>query len=247
MKVQPLGKYKNRSRKNRIFINIFCNIMIVCMLVTVFSVAFSREIETAFSGLSSAIYRGNEENNNISLMINVYWGEEYIPEILEVLEENNVQATFFIGGSWADKNVATLNMIADAGHEIANHGYWHKDGDKLSEEGNSKEISNAESMIYALTGIKTTLFAPPSGAYDSETLKAAESLGYQTIMWSKDTIDWRDQDASLIYKRATTNQQNGDLILMHPTAATLEALDDIIKTTKANGFNLVSVSENIAL
>ncbi|MFI3166977.1 MAG: polysaccharide deacetylase family protein [Bacillota bacterium] len=245
MKINNIKNKIKRSKTNKLYINIFCNALILAMLVSVFTISFSRELETAFTDVSSAIYRGNTQNNNISLMINVYGGEEYIPEMLEILEENNVQATFFIGGTWADKNADILNMIADAGQEIANHGYFHKDGDKLSEDGNSKEISNAESMIFALTGIKTTLFAPPSGAYNQATLSACESLGYQTIMWSKDTIDWRDQDVSLIYKRATTNQQNGDLILMHPTACTVLALEDIIKTTKENGFNLVCVSENI--
>ncbi len=238
---------RKRTRKNKIFVNVFCNLLIIAMLFSVFSISFSRELETAFTDVSSAIYRGNAEKPNISLMINVYWGEEYIPEMLEILAQNNVQATFFIGGSWADKNPDMLRKIAENGHEIANHGYFHKDSDKLNFEGNTKEISNAESMIFALCGEKTNLFAPPSGAYNQTTLESAESLGYQTIMWSKDTIDWRDKDEKLIYKRATTNQQNGDLILMHPTKCTKNALDDIIKTTKSNGFSLVSVSENISV
>ena len=89
------------------------------------------------------------------------------------------------------------------------------------------------------------LFAPPSGAYSSITLDVAESLGYKTIMWSKDTIDWRDHDASLILKRATTNLNNGDLILMHPTEATVQALSDIIASIKSQGFEIITVSKNI--
>ena len=64
-------------------------------------------------------------------------------------------------------------------------------------------------------------------------------------MWSKDTIDWRDQDEDLIYKRATKNLQNGDLILMHPTKATLKSLQNIITKIQTEGYNLTTVSQNI--
>ena len=96
------------------------------------------------------------------------------------------------------------------------------------------------------TGIEMNLFAPPSGAYSSATLTAADTLGYKTVMWSKDTIDWRDKDSWLIFNRATKNISNGDLVLMHPTKDTLKALDDIITEIMSKGLMLVTVSENLA-
>ena len=90
-----------------------------------------------------------------------------------------------------------------------------------------------------------TLFAPPSGAYDKTTVSCASSLGYKTIMWTRDTVDWRDKDAELIYSRAIKNAKGGDLILMHPTEKTLEALPKIITWFKDNGFNLTTVSNTI--
>ena len=90
--------------------------------------------------------------------------------------------------------------------------------------------------------IEMTLFAPPSGAYNITTVDAAVSLNYNTIMWTHDTIDWRDQNADLIYNRATKNLSNGDLILMHPTKKTVEAMANIISTAINNGFNPTTVS-----
>ena len=90
------------------------------------------------------------------------------------------------------------------------------------------------------------LFAPPSGAYNQTTLDIAKTYGYQTIMWTKDTIDWRDKDAKVIYDRAVDNSQNGDLILMHPTACTLEVFGDIIDFYLDKEFSVVTVSENIS-
>jgi peptidoglycan/xylan/chitin deacetylase (PgdA/CDA1 family) len=96
-----------------------------------------------------------------------------------------------------------------------------------------------------IIGVEMELFAPPSGAYSSNTTKAAGFLGYKTIMWSKDTIDWRDQDAGVIYNRATTNMCGGDLILMHPTKGTAGALEKIILYAKKHNFCLTTVSKTL--
>ncbi len=192
------------------------------------------------------IYNGDRNSKNVCLAINVYWGSEFIEPMLDVLKRNNATATFFIGGMWATKENNLLNKIKDEGHEIANHGYYHKEHDKISKERNIEEISNTEKVIEEICGAKTNLFMPPSGAFNQTTLKVASELGYKTIMWSKDTIDWRDQDATLIYNRATQNIQGGDIILMHPTTKTSEVFEDIIKSLKRGGWNLVNVSTNIS-
>ena len=88
-----------------------------------------------------------------------------------------------------------------------------------------------------------TLFAPPSGAFGKGTLAVAEELGYKTVMWTRDTIDWRDHDADVIYKRAVKNIKGGDLILMHPTDCTLKALERIIIETFSNNLGIAPVSE----
>ena len=100
-------------------------------------------------------------------------------------------------------------------------------------------------MVKSLAGIDMNLFAPPSGDFNDVTLEVADKLGYKTIMWTKDTIDWRDKDTNLIYNRATAKPNNGDLILMHPTKNTVEALSGIINFYKNKGFNLVTVSANL--
>ena len=67
----------------------------------------------------------------------------------------------------------------------------------------------------------------------------------RTILWSKDTIDWRDQDETKIFTRATKNVQKGDFILMHPTKKTVEALDDILEYYKELNLKPITVSENL--
>ena len=222
------------------------NTLIVLFLAGISALAIwgTNAISTS-SAVSGVYYNGDKSSKNVSLMINVYWGTEYLDDMLSILKENDVKTTFFIGGTWAVLNEDMLKQIYEDGHEIANHGYHHKDHDKLDEEGNLNEISTTHTIIQELLGVEMNLFAPPSGAYDKLTVSCASSLGYKTIMWTRDTVDWRDKDAELIYSRAIKNACGGDLILMHPTEKTVEALPKIISWFKDNGFNLTTVSQTL--
>ena len=202
--------------------------------------------EILTEGLQAQIYRTAGENaSGVSLMFNVYSGTDEVYQILQILEEFDAKATFFIGGCWADDNVACLRDIFISGHEIGNHGYFHKDHDKLSVLENQREIYTCNHFIELTIGVTPTLFAPPSGAYGNATLTACEVLQMKTILWSKDTIDWRDQDEKKIYTRATKNVQKGDFILMHPTKMTVAALDDILAYYKTIDLIPITVSQNL--
>lgn len=190
-------------------------------------------------------YNGNRKSDKVSLMFNVYEGAEVVEGILSVLNNEEVKATFFVGGCFIDDNSELLNEIVKGGHEVGNHGYFHRNHAQLDEEGNLLEIENTAKVVKALCGVDTNLFAPPSGAYGQITMKVAQNAGYSVVLWSKDTIDWRDADAEKVYKRATEGVRGGDLVLMHPKKHTLKALPDIIKFYKNAGLKLCTVSENL--
>lgn len=231
--------------KRKVFVNVVANAALVAVVGMLAFFAFGGGAVGVFSEGYAAIYKGNTKSNYISLMFNVYQGNEYIIKILDILERYHCKATFFVGGIWAERNPELLELIVLRGHEIGNHGYFHKDHAKLSENGNIEEISYTHKIVKSITGIDMTLFAPPSGSFNKVTLKAAEELNYKTIMWSRDTIDWKEQDVKTISKRATTNAKGGDLVLMHPTKGTASALEDILKHLIEKGFEVVTVSQNI--
>ncbi len=229
------------------FLKIFTNVFIVIVVSVVFAIGFfPTSTVPIYSGKKiSVYYNGNKNAQNVSLMINVYENSNIVLEMLSVLKEYGVHATFFVGGCWADDNSEVLNKIVADGNEIANHGYFHKDHKKLDYAHNKEEIYLTGKIISALCGKTPTLFQPPSGSYSQVTLDACEDLGYKVVMWSKDTIDWRDSDKEKIFTRATKDVTNGDLILMHPKQHTLETLPRIIEYIKNKNLNLVTVSENI--
>lgn len=231
-------------RNEKKFVHFTCNVILACLIFAVVAVSvFSPLVTDTYVVSSPAYYNGDKSSDKVSLMVNVYWGTEYLDSMLESFDKYNVKTTFFIGGCWAGKNNEMLKKIASKGHEIANHGYYHKDHKKLNEEQNRNEIVMTQELIEGILGAKTNLFAPPSGSFNVRTLKVADSLGYKTIMWSLDTIDWRDKNTQIIYKRATEKTKGGDLILMHPTLNTAQALDDILKTLRDKGLTISTVSD----
>lgn len=234
---------KKKKLSGRAFRNIVANSIIGFVLLSMFALTYVGGTLKAFSKADdSPIYNGNLNSNNVSLMINVYWGNEYLNSMLETLKNNNVTTTFFLGGMWVEKYPDLAKKIQANGHEIANHGYFHKDQDKINLDNNKKEISSCHKIVKNTLGVEMTLFAPPSGAFNQSTMQAAKSLNYSVIMWTRDTIDWRDQDVDTIYNRAIKNAKGGDLILMHPTKCTAEALPRIIETLKSQGLNITTVT-----
>ncbi|MDE7256608.1 MAG: polysaccharide deacetylase family protein, partial [Clostridia bacterium] len=191
------------------------------------------------------LYYKSDNPKGVSLMFNVYQNTDNVYAIMDLLDGADAKATFFLGGSWADDNIDCVRDIASRGHEIASHGYFHKDHSKMNYEQNLAEIRPSVKLLNAMLGYDIALFAPPSGAFNDATVTAATSLNLKTIMWSRDTIDWRDSDVSLICKRATNGLENGEFILMHPMDVTVKALPQILDYIRENGLSAVTVSYNL--
>lgn len=223
----------------------FCLVFMVFVVALMCGFVGGEDVVATFKKYNGVIYKGSETNNRVALMINVYWGTEYLEEMLAVLEKNNAKATFFVGKTWVEENPELLKKMYLAGHEIGNHGSYHKEHGRLGFEQNKKEIDDCTLAVKKVLGIEMNLFAPPGGSYNKFTISAAESLGYETIMWTHDTIDWRDQNADLIKMRATSETVSGDLILMHPTKETAKAFEDIVLAINGKKLTLDTVSNTI--
>jgi probable sporulation protein (polysaccharide deacetylase family) len=189
------------------------------------------------------IYRGNPQKPMVALLINVAWGNEYIPTILNTLEKSNVKATFFYDGSWVKKNPELAKMIYKAGHEIGNHAYSHPDLQKRSKGDTIQEISKTNNVIEETIGVRPKWFAPPSGSFNQVTVQVADELNMKTILWTVDTVDWRKPATEVMVRHIITNVDKGSMVLMHPTKPVAEGLSAMIAGIKAKGFQLGTVSD----
>ncbi|MEX2104879.1 MAG: polysaccharide deacetylase family protein [Bacilli bacterium] len=192
------------------------------------------------------IYRGNAAKPMISLMINVAWGTEHLQSMLDTLNKYNIQCTFFLDGSWANKNQELIKEMHNSGHEIGNHAYSHPSMSKLSVERMKEEIVKTEQVIEAAIGKKTILFAPPSGDFNEKVVSVAHNHGYKTILWTLDTVDWQKPTSDVIIQRIVPKASNGALVLMHPTESTAIALPKMIEQLQQKGFYLGTVSEMLS-
>lgn len=230
--------------KNKI-ISVIVNVVLCAVIATVCAVGFVGGEAVQVTSNGENLYYKSDNPTGVSLMFNVYQNTENVYAIMDLLDGAGAKATFFLGGSWADDNIDCVRDIASRGHEVGSHGYFHKDHSKMNFEQNLAEIRPSVELLNAMLGYDIALFAPPSGAFNDATVTAATSLGLKSIMWSRDTIDWRDNDESLVIKRATNGLQNGEFILMHPMDVTVKSLPKILDYIRENGFSAVTVSYNL--
>ncbi|MGI6421942.1 MAG: polysaccharide deacetylase family protein [Syntrophomonadaceae bacterium] len=188
-----------------------------------------------------AIYQGNTGKKVVAICVNVDWGEEYIPAMLEEFKKAQAQVTFFVTGSWAEKNPELLKQMSEAGHSIQNHAYKHVHFSSLSDAEAQAQIKKAEAVIEKIIGKKTRFFAPPYGEQNDRLVKAAGEIGYELIMWSVDTIDWQKPSPQTIVKRVGNKVHNDAIILMHPTDPTLQALPDLLAYLQDQGYGMITI------
>lgn len=239
--------------KEKHFRTITANFVIVAVLAVTFGIAFAAAYPTGGQSVVSvndAIYFGDENSQNVALMFNVYERTDNVEKIANIFTEYGFNATFFVGGSWVARNGDAVIKLSSSGFEIGNHGYLHRDHAKLDYEQNLAEIRLTEDMLaQTLSALpdysSSMLFAPPSGSIGDNMFKACKALNMRVIMWTRDTIDWRDHDAEIIYQRAIKDVKSGDLILMHPTDCTVDALPRVLDYLRDAGLCANTVTNTI--
>ncbi len=191
------------------------------------------------------IYSVDCEGKQCSVTFDCAWGADDIPAILDTLDKYKVKATFFIVGLWAEEYPDAVKMMAERGHEIANHGYSHLHMSQIPEAKIEEEILRCSEVLEKLSGNKITLFRPPYGEYNANTIRVAKRLNVQSIQWNVDSLDWKQNlSAEDIYKRVTQRVEPGSIILFHnDTLHTENILPSILENLTQNGYSCVAVSE----
>ena len=194
----------------------------------------------------TVVRSGRQGSGRMTFTCNVDWGEDRIPDMLEIFQEKDVKVTFFVTGSWASKNRDLLRRMYLAGHEIGSHGYGHKMCSQISEDELRSEVERTEEAIQDAIGVKPGYFAPPSGDFSSKTVEFCRENGYRMILWSADTIDWREgSTADVIRSRILEKELDGAIVLMHPKEETVKALPGLIDEIRNRGIEPVRLSELI--
>lgn len=226
---------------------------LVLALVIIFAAAFiilmsTSEVLGVFNGNKDLpIYSVDSPDKVVSITFDCAWGAEDIPDILTTLKKEDVKATFFVLGQWAQKNPEMIKMMAMDGHDTANHSQSHFRMGALGGAKIREEIDLCGRKLSEIAGNKTDLFRAPYGDYNSDVVKIARELGYYTIQWDVDSLDWRPGiSQSEIMNRIVTKVKPGSIILFHnDTPHTARMLPAIISALKNNGYGFLPVSKLI--
>ncbi len=165
------------------------------------------------------------------------------PLILEVLNSHNIKATFFMLGAKAEKNIALVEQVVEAGHELGNHSYSHSALTRGSLKSVSNELQKTKDILQKYT-TNIQWFRPPYGLVNTKIYEKACQMGMNTVLWTVDSKDWRKSTQSVLKQRVLEDIQPGSVILFHDTKEqTALALPDIIKTLQNEGYEFVTMSE----
>ena len=169
------------------------------------------------------------------------------PEILSILREYGVPATFFVIGVNAEQYPELVEKEFGEGHEIASHTYSHGSMKSMSEEKLLSEMrKEAELLAPLCDGLPPKLFRPPGGVCTDCVRAAAAEMGYSLILWSIDTRDWAHRPTKEIVREVLGKARSGSIILMHDYISggspTPDALRQIIPALLQDGYRFVTVS-----
>lgn len=192
------------------------------------------------------IYSVERDNKAVALSFDAAWGNEDTQMLIDILNEYNIKATFFLVGDWVDRYPESVKQLHDAGMELGNHSDDHAHFTKLSSGELSENVSACNEKIKSITGVSPTLFRCPYGEYDDHVVSAINEMGMSVIQWDVDSLDWKDLSAEEIYARITKNVAPGSICLFHNAALhTPEALPSIIEYLISEGYEIVPISQLI--
>ncbi len=233
-------------------IKLFALSLVCAMLAPIFSCSVQAAVpKNSLEYEDIVIYNNKNNSNKIALTFDDGPHPKQTLEILDILDEYGIKATFFVVGVNAENYSQALIEVARRGHEIGNHTYYHSAVSKVDYNSLKEEIEGCESRIFELTDRKTKLFRPPEGLIDTSIRTLAKSLDYKVILWDIDTRDWAHTSPQDISRHVVSNIKSGDIILMHDyigkNSPTAEALRLFIPKLIDMGYKFVVISELIGL
>ena len=204
-----------------------------------------KDTQTAWHGSALVtIVRGDPERREVALTFDDGPHPAFTPRLLELLQQLNVRATFFLVGKKVDKAPALVARILAEGHDVANHTYDHVNLGHASLELAENEIRLGSDAIRRACGSEPLYFRPPGGHHEPGVLSAAEKMNMTTVLWTDDPADYANPGSEVIESRLLKHIRNGAVILLHDgVEQTFEILPDLVARLRHEGYRFVTMSE----
>ena len=197
-----------RKRRLKLFLGVGF-VVLLFLLTPVFNIPARLAGLFAQNERLVPIYYVDTNEKKVAFSFDASWGAERTQKILDILAEHEIKTTFFLTGFWVEDYPEQVKAIDAAGHEIGNHTATHPHLNSLTAEEIREELKTVEQMIWEVCGRKTVLFRPPFGEYNNQVITTASELGYKTIQWSIDSLDWQNLSKEEIVNRVTNRIHTG--------------------------------------
>lgn len=192
------------------------------------------------------IYCVERGDKKISLTFDVAWENSNTQELIDILDEYDARATFFVTGDWCDRYPEDVKAFSDAGHEIANHSDQHPHVSGINVNDLITDSRAASLKIEDITGKTPTLYRAPYGEYDNSLITTVQGMGMNVIQWDVDSIDWKEPTPEEIVKKVTGGVKSGSIVLFHNDLEnTTQALPQVLELLSGEGYEFVPVGELI--
>ncbi len=192
------------------------------------------------------IYSVETDKKEVPLTFDVAWEPTDTDEVLSVLRENNVKATFFLVGDWISKYPEEVKKIVDEGHELGTHSMNHDAYSAMSEEQLLSDMDAVDALLSPFTGKEKHLVRAPSGDYTDAVTATVRASGRELIQWDTDSLDWKGLTPAEMETRVFERMESGSILLFHLGCDnTAEALGRILPRAKSEGYSFSKVGDFI--
>lgn len=199
-----------------------------------------------------AAYLGDTNQPVIYLTFDSGYENGCTEQILDVLQQHNAPAAFFLVGHYMKTNGDLVRRMVEEGHIVGNHTMHHPDMSKLTDKADfTEELQELEILFRDITGKDLPkYYRPPQGTYSQENLQMARELGYKTVFWSLAYADWDNKHQPTkeqAFSKLLPRIHNGAVVLLHSTSTTnAQILDELLTKWEQMGYRFAPISELFA-
>lgn len=250
---------RHQAKSLQLFVWAYIGLVFVCILTLFFFLWSNQNPPTeptlatqsttlpSSDGKDMIFYFKRNDNMEIALTFDDGPHPRYTPQILDILDEYGIKATFFMIGENIKYYPNAAREVLSRGHEIGNHTYHHKTLKPLCDNDILQEVESCEHELSGLGAPHTLLLRPPEGSMNEQVRRVVGDLDYRIILWDLDTKDWAHTPPQEISRHILSDIEAGDIILMHDfighNSPTPEALRLFIPELLSRGYKFVTVSQ----
>jgi peptidoglycan/xylan/chitin deacetylase (PgdA/CDA1 family) len=173
---------------------------------------------------------------------------QYTAQLLDILKEYRVKATFFVVGAQVERRPEIIRRMLEEGHEVGNHSYSHHTLRRMPATAQEADLRKMDALLRSL-GANPRFVRPPYGSYDHNTVNAVQEMDGHLVMWSVDSQDWRKtahlEDLNKVQLTYSGAPLRGVFLFHDTRRLTVELMPRILTTLAATDCHFVTLSEYI--